>query len=121
MDFYGHVNNATYVQYLEFARVEMLYAAGVTFDAMFKARNTPVVANVNINYKHSAKLHDEIVIYTHVSKLGNTSFTVRHEGYNLTQGNVLSFDADVVLVFIDLQTGKPQSIPEALKEKFRPQ
>lgn len=118
LDFYGHVNNASYVQYLEFARVEMLYESALPFEDLAAMQAMPVVANLTINYRHSAKLNDDLLITTQVTRIGTSSVVMHHEAVNLTKESVRSFDADVVLVFIHPATGKSTPIPDAVRTKF---
>lgn len=118
LDFFQRVNNAVYLHYIEQARVELLDSAGFSLDDFLSRNILPVVVNVNINYRRPSRLHDEIAIFTHVSRIGTSSFSMRHEAYNLTKGNVPSFDADVTHAVIDVATGKSTPIPDALRQKL---
>lgn len=118
LDFFQHVNNAVYLNYIEQARVELLQSAGFTFNDFLAQKMLPVVVNININYRRSSHLNDELIIFTHISRIGTSSFTMRHEAYNLTQGNVPSFDADVTHAVIDTTTGKSTPIPDRLRQKL---
>jgi YbgC/YbaW family acyl-CoA thioester hydrolase len=118
LDVFRHVNNATYLNYLEVARFEMMHEAALELETLITKGIMVVVANINISYRLPAFLNNDLRIMTHVSKIGHTSFTMRHEGYNLTAGNKLGFEADVVQVLADLNTGKPIVIPDALRQKL---
>jgi YbgC/YbaW family acyl-CoA thioester hydrolase len=118
LDFFGHVNNAVYVQYLEVARANLLYEMGFSFEYFAAENLMPVVANININYKFSAKLNDDLLITGWLSKVGTSSFALKHEAFNLSQGNALTFDAEVISVFIDSRTGKSIPIPDAFRNHF---
>lgn len=118
LDFFQHVNNAVYLNYIEQARVELLQSAGFALDDFLAQKILPVVVNVNINYRKPSLLGDELAIFTHISRIGTSSFAMRHEGYNLTQGNVPSFDADVTHAVIDATTGKSMPIPDRLRQKL---
>jgi YbgC/YbaW family acyl-CoA thioester hydrolase len=118
LDVFNHVNNAVYLNYIEMARVEMLQKAGVNLEEVIARKELIAVVNITINYRSAAYLNDEILIMTHISKLGNSSFTMRHEGYNLTLGNKLCFDADVVHVIADATTNKSIPLPDALRQRF---
>ncbi|MGQ9805480.1 MAG: acyl-CoA thioesterase [Chlorobiales bacterium] len=118
LDFFQHVNNAVYLNYIEQARVEILESAGFTLDDFLAQKILPVVVNININYRKASLLNDELVIFTHLSRIGTSSFTMRHEAYNLTRGNVPSFDADVTHATIDTTTGKSIPIPDRLRQKL---
>lgn len=118
LDFFQHVNNAVYLNYIEQARVELLQSAGFALEDFLAQKILPVVVNVNINYRQASFLSDELVIFTHVSRIGTSSFAMRHEAYNLTHGNVPSFDADVTHAVIDTTTGKSTPIPDKLRQKL---
>ncbi len=118
LDFFQHVNNAVYLNYIEQARVELLQSAGFTLDDFLSQNILPVVVNININYRRASHLNDELVIFTHLSRIGTSSFAMRHEAYNLTKGNVPSFDADVTHAVIDTTTGKSTPIPDRLRQKL---
>ncbi|MFQ3607294.1 MAG: thioesterase family protein [Chloroherpetonaceae bacterium] len=118
LDFFQHVNNAVYLNYIEQARVEVLQSSGFTLDDFLSQKILPVVVNININYRQASLLNDELVIFTHVSRIGTSSFAMRHEAYNLTRGNTPSFDADVTHAVIDTTTGKSTPIPDKLRQKL---
>ncbi|MFQ3620249.1 MAG: thioesterase family protein [Spirochaetales bacterium] len=63
-DSYGHVNNAVYLQYLEYARMEFLKDAGFDYNAFRKAGLGLVVAKVCISYKAPAVFGDTLTIVT---------------------------------------------------------
>lgn len=63
-DTYGHVNNAVYLQYLEYARMEFLKAIGFDYGAFRKAGLGLVVARVCITYKQPAFYGDQLIIVT---------------------------------------------------------
>ncbi len=118
LDFFQHVNNAVYLNYIEQARVEVLQSAGFRLDDFLAQKILPVVVNININYRRPLLLNDEVVIFTHVSRIGNSSFAMRHEAYNLTRENLPAFDADVTHAVIDTTTGKSTPIPDRLRQKL---
>ena len=72
LDFFQHVNNAVYLNYIEQARVELLQNAGFTLDDFLSQKILPVVVNVNINYRRASHLNDELVIFTHISRIGTS-------------------------------------------------
>jgi acyl-CoA thioester hydrolase len=76
LDAMQHVNNATYLSYLEEARIDY-------FDNLFKRDKgsldfQAVVGRIEINYIYPIELGDEVEIYSRVSKLGTKSIDVEH-------------------------------------------
>ena len=112
MDSMGHVNNAKYVSYLEEARVRwMLTVPGVTMND----RIAPVVAATNVNYRRPLVWPDDILVELFVERLGNSSVTIGHRIVDQKDETVLYSDGNVVVVWMDTQTGKSAALPEAIR------
>ena len=115
-DFYRHVNNAVYINYLEHARSEYLRERG--FD-LFELRDVQkvmlVVVRNEINYRLPAAKNDVLEIHSTISKLGGGSCTFRQEIVR-KEGGLLIADALVTWASVNLETGKATRIPESLRE-----
>ena len=112
MDAMGHVNNAKYVSYLEEARVRwMLGVEGVSLSD----RIAPVVAATNINYRLPIVWPNDIVVELFVERLGNSSVTIGHRIIDQRDEGKLYSDGNVVVVWMDTQTGKSAPLPEAVR------
>lgn len=110
LDAYGHVNNATYLQYLEFARGEYMKQMGIAFRHDMDDKIRFFVVNANLNFKAPALIDEELELIGRVSKMGNSSFSIKQDIYN-TDNGVHVLDAEVTIVFID-ENNKPTRIPE---------
>ncbi|OGB65694.1 MAG: hypothetical protein A2Y94_04880 [Caldithrix sp. RBG_13_44_9] len=115
-DSYGHVNNAVYLNYLEFARMSALLEKGFTLDLMKKSGYLVVIRKIEIEYKSPLFQGDEVTIKTFTSESRNTSGTFTQQVY---QGNEerLAAEAKVTWVFTNLK-GQPIPIPEKIREAF---
>ncbi|NJC03832.1 acyl-CoA thioester hydrolase [Xanthomonas sp. 3272] len=112
MDSMGHVNNAKYISYLEEARVRwMLGVEGVAMTD----RIAPVVAATNVNYKRPLIWPNDILVELFVERLGSSSITIGHRMLDQKDEGVLYSDGNVVVVWIDTQTGKSASLPDAVR------
>ena len=112
MDAMGHVNNAKYVSYLEEARVRwMLGVEGVSLSD----RIAPVVAATNINYRLPIVWPNDIVVELFVERLGNSSVTIGHRIVDQQDSSKLYSDGNVVVVWMDTQTGKSAPLPEPVR------
>ena len=112
MDSMGHVNNAKYISYLEEARVRwMLTVPGVSMTD----RIAPVVAANNINYKRPLTWPHDIVVELYVDRLGSSSVTIGHRIVDKDDDSLLYSDGNVVVVWMDTQTGKSAPLPEAIR------
>jgi acyl-CoA thioester hydrolase len=113
IDSYGHVNNAHYLHYLEYARWHFLKDIGFDYDDMIKKGFAIYVARVEIDYKKSAFADDVLTIQTMPLKKG----AVSGELQQLITREKTGSDADEIISsakvtwgFVD-KTGKPTRIP----------
>lgn len=112
MDAMGHVNNAKYISFLEEARVRwMLGVEGVSMSD----RIAPVVANTNVNYRAPIIWPNNIVVELYVERLGNSSVTIAHRIVDEKDSDKLYSDGNVVVVWMDTQTGRSAALPEAIR------
>ena len=112
MDAMGHVNNAKYVSYLEEARVRWMNTVpGVSMSD----RIALVVAATNVNYRAPIVWPNDIVVELFVERLGNSSVTIGHRIVDQKDERVLYSDGNVVVVWMDTQTGKSAPLPDAIR------
>ncbi len=76
LDAMRHVNNATYLSYLEEARIA--YFKEALNKPMDKLDFQAVVARIEIDYKQPIIFGDELEILSRISKIGNKSFDMDH-------------------------------------------
>jgi YbgC/YbaW family acyl-CoA thioester hydrolase len=112
IDVNGHVNNAKFVEYLEWGREEWYEAAGLPYDRLQAMGAATVTVNINLNYRRECRQGDRLTIVTRPAKLGRTSFTLAQE-IRKADGDVAA-DATVVLVTIDPSTRRPRVVPPEL-------
>lgn len=108
-DSYGHVNNAHYLNYLEFARYEFLKGIEFDYPAMIKAGYGVYVARVEIDYKRPALTDDLLVIRTWPVKKGAVSGILAQQ---ILRGEELLAQARVTWASVDSQ-GMPARLPPA--------
>ncbi|GHV88140.1 thioesterase [Spirochaetia bacterium] len=106
-DSYGHVNNANYLNYLEFARYEFLKTVKFDYPAAIKAGYGVYVARIEIDYKKSAVTDDVLTIRSWPVKKGAVSGTIAQE---IRRGDDLIVEAKVTWAFVDSH-GMPTKIP----------
>ena len=112
MDSMGHVNNAKYVAYLEEARVRwLLTVPGISM----RDRIAPVVAANNINYRRPLTWPHDVVVELYVDRLGTSSVTIGHRIVDQTDDTVLYSDGNVVVVWMDTQTGRSAPLPDPIR------
>ncbi|MDR0312274.1 MAG: acyl-CoA thioesterase [Treponema sp.] len=106
-DSYGHVNNANYLNYLEFARYEFLRDINFDYSAMIKAGYGIYIAKIEIEYKKPAFTDDTLEIRSWSVKKGAVSGTLAQE---IWRGDDLLIEAKVTWAFVDSK-GLPTKIP----------
>ena len=109
LDSYNHVNNAVYLNYLEYARMEYLNRIGFDFKSLTEEGYMLYVTHIDIHYKYSARLYDKLRIEVTPIKLGKLSGTFRQVIKN--QENLICAEAEVSWGCVD-KTGKPAKLPE---------
>lgn len=78
-------------------------------DGLFVARK------VTANYLSPAKLYDEVLIETQMTKWGNSSITFTH---TFKRGDEALATVDIVLVYINKSTFRPVRVPNYWKTHF---
>lgn len=116
IDVNGHVNNAKYLEYLEWGREEWYERADLHYDQFTKLGIQTVTVNININYKKECRQGDLLTITTTPERMGNTSYSLKQEITN--QRGELVADAIVTSVAMDIETRKGRPVPEALRQLF---
>ncbi len=116
-DSYGHVNNAVYLQYLEYARMEFLKALGFDYTAFRKGGLGLVVARVCITYKQPALYGDELSIVTEPIRFRGAFGVFRQEVF---REDTLLATAEVSWFCVNSE-GKPTPLPpEFSSEELKP-
>jgi acyl-CoA thioester hydrolase len=72
LDSMGHVNNANHFTYFELARMQ--YFDEVVAETINWEEQGIILAHMEIDYKKPILLHDHVLVYARVSKLGTKSF-----------------------------------------------
>ncbi|RNC89827.1 MAG: acyl-CoA thioesterase [Allomuricauda sp.] len=112
----GVVYHGNYAKYLEIGRVEWLRALGITYRSMEEGGIMLPVIFLQINYKKSAKYDDLITVETVLKKTPSVKIEFDYKIYN--ESRELLADANTVLAFMDMSTGKPIKCPDYILEKL---
>ena len=119
VDWQGIVHNANYLHYYEVGRVNYLNSIGAKIDINSINSNVKILLVRNeINYFKSAKLLEDLIIYTRIPKIGNTSFVIEGAIY-LKSTNELISDNFAFHVWVDVETNKPTRVPEYFRDLVR--
>ncbi len=103
IDFFGHVNNARYLEFLEEARWRFFEepdgAIGFT-----RLKLDFVVANINISYRHPAVMGDLLEIHTRLTEIRRSSAVLHQAIRRVGEARTVA-EADVTFVFLDAESG----------------
>lgn len=116
-DAYGVVWHGSYLRWLEMGRVELCEKMGYDLTELQAQNITLPVVNINVRYRSSAKLNDEMIIETSIQKFNSLSVTFEQKIVN--KDNSKSFvEAIVDVVAIDNNGKLYRKMPQILIEAF---
>jgi acyl-CoA thioester hydrolase len=112
----GVVYYANYLKFMERARSDMIRAVGIDQAAMLRGDGSAYyVAHVDIHYRRSARLGDELQIISSVQQVRASSVHIQQR---VMRGPELLTDASVTAAFLDRE-GRPRRQPKEWVEEFR--
>ncbi len=107
----GHVNNGMYYTYMEEAREEIFRI----FNPSMKLESwNLIVVSTRCDYLRQVGFAEKLTIYTWISRLGNSSFTVEHAFSN--QKNEWVARGQAVLIGYDYEANQASPLSEAIQE-----
>lgn len=112
LDAFEHVNNASFLTFLEEARLAWLDSLG---DGWQGEAFKPVLAATHLNYRRQLTWPNEVAVELHVERLGTTSLTLAHRIVGTDDAMPLYLDGNVVMVWIDPATGSPVPLPAVIR------
>lgn len=113
-DVSGVVYHANYLKYMERARSDMLRAAGIDQrGAIESGEGVYVVADLEIKYRASAKLDDDLLVLSEVLEVRAASCAIQQR---VMRGTDVLSEARVTAAFI--AGGRPKRQPRAWVEIF---
>jgi acyl-CoA thioester hydrolase len=113
LDAFNHVNNSTYLTYLEETRLHWM--ASLPGEWM-NAKHSPLLAAVHVNYRKAVNWQTSVVVELYCERLGNTSVTMAHRIVDAGDREVLYSDGQSVMVWVDPATGKPVPLPDVIRK-----
>jgi acyl-CoA thioester hydrolase len=113
----GFAYYGVYAQYYEVGRVELLRSLGISYKDIEAMGFALPVVDLNINYKKPALYDDEITVKTTIKEMPSVKISFNYETFN-ENGDLLNI-GEVVLVFVNKETGKPCFPTEMIINKFK--
>jgi acyl-CoA thioester hydrolase len=109
-DGYGHINNAVYLNYLEYARMEFLRALKVDQGELRAAGVGLVVVRIRIDYRRQVGPHETLRIVTRPLSKERVRVVF---GQKVFRGEELVADAEVTWACVSSE-GRPLRLPAQL-------
>jgi acyl-CoA thioester hydrolase len=110
LDAFNHVNNANFMTYIEEARIRW-------FESSVKAWTTdayaPLLAAVQMNYRLPIPYPSKVFVELSAERVGNSSLTLGHR--IVDENGRPHADGHSVLVWIEIASGRPVPLPEAVR------
>ena len=103
LDAFRHVNNATYLSYIEDARINMIKDWGLDYNG-----KSIIVAGVKIDYLKQISHPSQLIIGQGISRIGNTSFDIFSSVF-CNGDDTPSAQSEITIVCFDFSINK--SIP----------
>jgi acyl-CoA thioester hydrolase len=116
-DAYGVVWHGSYLRWLEMGRIELCEMMGHNLIELQEQDIALPVVNLNIRYKASAKLNDEMIIETSIQKYNALSVTFEQKIRN-KNNNKLLVEAVIDVVAIDNNGKLYRKMPQILTDAF---
>ena len=107
------VYHGTYARFLEAARVEMLRDLGFVYAELEASGVLLPVVQLNMSFKKPARYDEVLSVFTRVVRTPTSRLDLACQ---IECNGSLLVNAEVILVFVNRDTGKPMRAPEELAE-----
>lgn len=115
LDMYEHVNNVSFMRFLQSGRVNFWEASGV-HDFYKNSSKGTMLVSTSCDFKKSLHYPGKAIVKTKLDFIGNTSFGLKHVILN-NDKEVCAVGKDVVVCF-DFDRKSTFPVPDWLKEKI---
>ena len=116
----GHVNNATYLTYIEQARIDLWrqqIGSWAQVDEEGRRGEGFILARAEVDFKSQARDGDELEVRLCLGSFGRSSATYTYEVVDAPTGRVV-VAAKTVQVWFDYDAGKPTPLTDEIKKKL---
>lgn len=104
-DALGHVNNGSYVVYVETGRLEFLKLLGGAVRSL-------ILAHLSVDFRRQVTFGAAIAVDTWVERIGTSSVTLRQ---HVRADGVMAAEARSVVVYFDYEAQRPRPWTDALR------
>ena len=115
LDMYKHVNNISFMRYMQSGRVNFWEASGIY--KMYENSNMgTMLVSTHCDFKKSLYYPGKAIVKTKLDFIKNSSFGLKH--LILDEANEICAEGKDVVVCYDFDKDKPFQIPQDLREKL---
>lgn len=111
LDAFNHVNNASYLGYIEEARVRWFKSLSQDWAGETAA---PIMAAVTVNYRRPVTWPETVRVELFAERIGGKSLTLGHRILSAGDGGTLYCDGHTVLVWVD-RSGQSVPLPDVVR------
>ena len=111
-DMGGIVYHANYLRFIERARSDWVRSLGVDQNAMREAGEVYVVRRISADFMAPAKFDDALLVETHPVEITPVRLILKQ---SVTREGQLLFAAEVTIVAIAVETGRPLRLPAEIR------
>ncbi|MDE2155392.1 MAG: acyl-CoA thioesterase [Xanthomonadaceae bacterium] len=111
LDAFNHVNNSTYLTYIEEARLLWLQQ----LNDWMSGESAPILAASELNYRKPIVWPASLHVQLRCERLGNSSITLSHRIVDAADAACVYCDGRTVLVWINPRLGKPVPLPPTVR------
>ena len=115
LDVYEHVNNISYMRFLQSGRVNFWEASGV-YEYYRNSNQGTMLVSTKCDFKNSLYYPGKAIIKTKLDFIGNTSFGLKH--IVLNENNEVCAEGKDVVVCFDFDKNETFPVPDWLRERI---
>ncbi|SDR98984.1 acyl-CoA thioesterase [Christiangramia echinicola] len=115
LDMYEHVNNVSYMRYLQSGRVNFWEASGI-HEFYRNSNQGTMLVSTKCDFKRSLNYPGKAVVKTKLDFIGNKSFGLKHLILD-EKGEICAEGTDVVVCF-DFDKNETFPVPDWLRKKI---
>jgi thioesterase-3 len=117
IDVNGHVNNAKYLEYLEWGREDWYEQHGLDYQTLKNMNIVTVVVHVSADYRRESVQNDQLRVRSFLKEVKNTSMVMSQTIDNQREQRII--DAEFVIVTVDPSTHEKIRVPDIFRRHVK--
>jgi acyl-CoA thioester hydrolase len=115
LDALNHVNNTTYLRYMEDTRMVWFTRLG---EDLGSTTSSPAVVNININFRQEIRYPSTVRVTLSISRASEKRVLNHYAIVDRDQPEVVYADAELTLVWIDRETRRSVPVPSKVRDSI---